>query len=129
MGWDHAVRERKLAPFGEYKPERYRVVVHDTFQQHRLEMAALILCGKSDIPALLLFCAEYAIARHPELKVFRRIFRKGLREIGAALQAKSEVLGSWEREAEQDRRKAEAVSRFRTWADPALWEEIRRVKG
>jgi hypothetical protein len=41
MGWEHTARQRRLAPIGEYSPEPYRVVVHDTFQQYRFRMAAL----------------------------------------------------------------------------------------
>lgn len=123
MGWEHTVREKKLAPIGEYKPERYRVVVHDTFQQHRLETAASILCGKADLAAFFLFCAEYVIANHRRLKGFRRIFRKGIREIRAAVAEPIEP-GFREPESEQERRREEAVSRFRKWADPALYEEI-----
>ena len=76
MGWEHTARQKRLAPIGEYSPEPYRVVVHDTFQQYRLRTAALTLCRKSDIPEFLLFCAEYVLTRHPELKRFRRVFRK-----------------------------------------------------
>jgi hypothetical protein len=128
MGWDHAARQRRLAPIGEYRPEPYRVVVHDTFEQYRLRTAALTLCRKSDIPEFLLFCAEYVLTRHPELKRFRRVFRKGAREILAAA-AEPIGPGFLEPESERERRRQRALDRFCTWAGPALREDTAGEKG
>ena len=122
MGWDTAVRQRKLAPIGEYRPEPYRVVVHDTFQQYRLRMAALAIRNGMSVPEFLLFCAEYVISHHRQLKGFRRIFRKGAREILAAA-AEPIGPGFLEPESERNRRRERALHRFCEWAGPALYED------
>lgn len=123
MGWDHTARERRLAPIGEYRPEPYRVVVHDTFQQYKLRMAALTIRNGMSVQEFLLFCAEYVIAHHRQLKSFRRIFRKGAREIVAAA-AKPIGPGFMFPESEQNRRRQAALNRFCTWAGEALHEDI-----
>lgn len=135
MGWEHTVREKRLAPFGEYRPEKYRVVVHDTFFQYRLRMAALVIRSGMSVPELLLFCAEYVISHHRDLKRFRAVFRKGARQLQAAAAVPIEP-GIREPESERERRRQAALDRFCDWAGPALrdggtgeayrpnWEEL-----
>ncbi len=121
MGWEHTARQKRLAPIGEYRPQAYRVVVHDTFQQYRLSMAALEIRRTSDLPAFLLFCAEYVIQHHRELKRLRSVFRRGARQIRAAVAAPIEP-GCLSPESERERRRQAALDRFSTWAGPALRE-------
>jgi hypothetical protein len=122
MGWEHTARQRRLAPIGEYRPQGYRVVVHDTFEQHKLTTAALEICRNSDVPAFLLYCARYVIKHHRELKRFRRIFGKGAREILAAV-AEPIGPGFLFPESEERRRRQAALDRFCSWAGPALRED------
>ena len=71
MGWEHTARQRRLAPIGEYSPEAHRVVVHDSFQQYRLRMAALtliLLNDEFDAADALLHCvAGRVVGRRAEL--------------------------------------------------------------
>ena len=128
MGWEHTARQRRPAPIGEYSPEPYRVVVHDTFQQYRLRMAALAIQNDMSVPEFLLFCAEYVLTHHRDLKRVRRVFRKGAREILAAV---AEPIGPdfQEPESEQERRRRAALDRFSTWAGPALRKDTAGEKG
>jgi hypothetical protein len=121
MGWEHTARQQRLAPIGEYKPQPYRVVVHDTFQQYRLSMAALEIRKSMSVPEFLLFCAEYVIKHHRELKRFRRVFHKGARQILAAV-AEPIGPGFLFPESEERRRRQAALDRFCSWAGPALRE-------
>ena len=125
MGWEHTARQKKLAPYGEYRPESYRVVVHDTFLHYRLRMAAQVLGYSSNIPGFLLTCVEYVIAHHREFKVFRRVFRKGFQEIQAASETPLPP-NVREPEAERDHRRRAALEHFCAWAHPVLWEETRK---
>ncbi|HEX3130796.1 MAG TPA: hypothetical protein VH394_25905 [Thermoanaerobaculia bacterium] len=64
MGWDHTVREKRLAPIGEYQPQVYRVTVHDTFEQHYLQMAAGAIRNGMSVSEFLLFAARYVLRNH-----------------------------------------------------------------
>lgn len=128
MGWDHTARQRRLAPIGEYRPEPYRVVVHDTFQQYRLRMAALAIQNGMSVPEFLLFCAEHVISRHRRLARVRRVFRKGARQILAAVAAPIGP-GFLEPDSERERRRRAALDRFSAWAGPALREDTAGEKG
>ncbi|HEX4962623.1 MAG TPA: hypothetical protein VF173_17435 [Thermoanaerobaculia bacterium] len=120
MTWNHAVRRRRLAPIGTYEPEPYRVVVHDTFQQYKLRMAATQIRSGMSVPEFLLFAAEYAIAHHRELRHFGAIFRKGAREIIAAGSAPIEPSPFSSPEFRRDRRIETALCHFCTWAGEKL---------
>lgn len=109
----------KLATVGEHRPEVYRVVIPDTFQQYRLSMAALEVRNGMSVPELLLFCVEHFIFHHRRFKGFRRIFRKGKGEILAAAAEPIEP-GFREPESERNRRRQKALDRFCAWAGPAL---------
>ena len=128
MGWEHTARQRRLAPVGEYRPQSHRIVIHDTFQQYRLSMAALEIRKDAPIPEFLLFCVEYVIKHHRELKRFRRVFGKGAREILAAV-AEPIGPGCLEPESERARRRRAALDRFCSWAGPALREGARAEGG
>jgi hypothetical protein len=84
VGWDHTAREERLAPIGEYRPERYRVIVHDTFQQRRLTAAALLIRNGMSLPEFFLYCAEYVMDHHRRLGAVRKAYRKAARRIVAA---------------------------------------------
>ena len=122
MSWTRA-RRKLLAPVGQYKPETFRVVVHDTFQQYTLRMAAQVIRNGMSVPEFLLFCAAYVISHHRELKRFRSIFRKGELEIlaAAASPVGPEVL---EPETERERRREVAFERFARRAERELHEDI-----
>jgi len=83
MGWEHTAREERLAPVGEYRPEVYRVTVHDTFQQRRLSAAAHSIRNGMSLPEFFLWCAEYAIERHRQLAAVRKAYRRAARRIVA----------------------------------------------
>ena len=119
MAWHHTAREKQLAPIGQYRPYPYRVVVHDTFRQYQLSMAALIIRNGMSVPEFLLFSAGYVLTHHRELKRFRSVFRKGAREILAAV---AEPIGpeTLEPISEQERRREEAFQRFAEWAEGEL---------
>jgi hypothetical protein len=119
MGWDHDARQRRLAPVGEYEPKAYRVVVHDSFYRRRLEVAALDVHHASSVAEFLLHCAEYVITHRREFKRFRAVFRKGRREILAAVNAPVDPAFR-EPESERLRRRRKAMDRFSTWAGPAI---------
>jgi hypothetical protein len=85
MGWDHTARQKRLAPIGEYRPEVYRVTVYDTFQQARLRAAAYAIRNGMSLPEFLLWCADYVLDHHRKLATVRRVYRKGAREISAAV--------------------------------------------
>jgi len=127
VGWDHTAREERLAPIGEYRPEVYRITVHDAFEQYRLRMAGLVIRNGMTVPEFFLFCAGYVLDHHCRLKRFRAIFRKGAREIADARRAPVPVTFQ-EPEAERTRRRREALARFCEWASAELVAEIRREK-
>jgi hypothetical protein len=81
MGWDHTVREKRLAPIGEYQPQVYRVTVHDTFEQLYLQLAAGAIRNGMSVSEFLLFAARYVLRNHRDLRHVQRIFRKGARAI------------------------------------------------
>jgi hypothetical protein len=81
MGWDHTVRQKRLAPIGEYQPQVYRVTVHDTFEQCYLQMAAGAIRNGMSISEFLLFATRYVLRNHRDLRHVQRIFRKGARAI------------------------------------------------
>ena len=111
MGWEHTAREKRRAPVGEYRPERYRVVVYDTFHQYKLHAAALVIHNGMSIPEFFLYCTEYVLDHHRKLKHLRRVFRKGAREVCAAA---AEPVGPefMEPKSEQERRRRAALDRF-----------------
>lgn len=125
MGWEHTARHKRLAPIGEYQPETYRVTVHDTFQQYRLRMAALAISNGMTVPEFYAFAVDYVLAHHRKLARLRAVFRKGAREIGAAVYAPIPANFA-EPEAERDRRRRVALDRFAVWAGPEL---TRREEG
>ncbi len=119
-------RARERFPMGERKPVTFRVVVHDTFHQYALRMAAQRIRNGMDVPEFLLFCAGYVIDHHRELKRFRSIFRKGVKDIRAAVAA---VLGTKHDpvtpgesslESRRERAREEAFNRFARWAEGEL---------
>src|SRR5688572_20648583 len=125
MSWAQTAREKQLAPVGFYKPETYRVKVHDTFHQHALRMAAQSIRNGMTVPEFLLFCAGYVIRNHRELKRFRSIFRKGAKDIKAAAVAPVGEVGPLTlAETVRDRRRGEAFDRFARWAERELHEDI-----
>lgn len=83
MGWDHTVREKRLAPIGEYQPQVYRMTVHDTFEQHYLQMAAGAIRNGMSVSEFLLFAARYVLRNHKDLRHVQRIYRKGAQAIKA----------------------------------------------
>ena len=123
MGWEHTAREKRRAPIGEYEPEVYRVKVYDTFEQHRLGLAALLIRNGMSIPEFFLYCADYVLRNHRKLKRLRSVFRQGAREIRAAVSAP--IPSNYqEPESERDRRRREALARFRQRAGRELHEDI-----
>jgi hypothetical protein len=104
VSWATTAREKQRAPIGQYKPKAYRVVVYDTFAQYKLRRAALVIRNGMDVPEFLLFCADYVLTHHRELKRFRSIFRKGAKDIKAAVP--------------EDRE--EVFERFARWAEGEL---------
>jgi len=85
MGWER--RDRQHPPVGEFKPVAYRVVVNDTYVQHMFRNAALVIRNGSDVPEFLLFCATYVLTHHRSLTHLRKVYRKGKRDIQAAVDA------------------------------------------
>jgi uncharacterized protein (UPF0305 family) len=122
MGWDHADRRKRLAPIGEYRPEVYRVTVHDTFRQLELEMAALGIQNGMSVAEFLLFSARYVIRNHRKLKKTRMVIRMGLQEVRRAVR---DPIGPefTEPESERERRRRYALKRFKEWAWPALFPQ------
>jgi hypothetical protein len=120
MTWDHAARQKRLAPIGQYRPEPYRVTVHDTFQQYKLRMAAFQIQSGMTVPEFLIFAADYAISHHRKLRHFGAIFRKGARQIVAAVSAPIEPSPLSCPESERERRRERAVDRFCSWAGAKL---------
>jgi hypothetical protein len=122
MGWDHQERRKRLAQVGEYRPEVYRVKVHDTFRQLELEMAALGIENGMSVADFLLFSARYVISHHRRLKKTRRVVRMGLQEVRRAVR---EPIGPevQEPESERDRRRRYALKRFKEWAWPELFPQ------
>jgi hypothetical protein len=116
-------RNRQHPLIGKHKAQAYRVVVVDTFKQHRLTMAALVIRNGWTVPQFLLYCAYYVIARHHELKHLRALFRKGERDILAAARSPvgPEIM---EPETERERRRERAFERFARWAESELHEDI-----
>lgn len=126
MSWAHSAREKQLAPVGFYKPETYRVKVHDTFHQYALRMAAHSV-GSKDVPEFFLFCVRYVVDHHRDLKRFRKVFRKGVKDIQAAAAAPvdDEVSPLVLADTVRDRRRREAFDRFARWAEGELSREGR----
>lgn len=120
MSWADTARQKKLAPIGTYRPEPYRAVVHDTFQQFEFRMAARAF-GLT-VPAFLIFAAGYTIAHHRELRHFKAIFRKGVRELAAA-ESKVNPSPHSSNESQRDRLVESALDRFSEWATPKLMRE------
>ena len=121
MGWDDTLRQKRLAPIGEYRPEVYRVKVHDTFRQIELEMAALGIENGMSVAEFLLFSARYVIRHHRKLKKVRQVIRMGRREINLAIRHPE---GSGiDQETERDRNRRYALKRFKEWAWPELFPQ------
>lgn len=73
--------DREAACLGLYHPCSYEVRIDDTHDQWKLRLASDALFGQSaGIPSFLLWCAEYVIAHHRELKEVRRTIREVERE-------------------------------------------------
>ena len=124
MGWDDTLRQKRLAPIGEYQPQVYRVTVHDTFRQLELEMAALGIENGMSVADFLLFSARYVIRHHRRLKKTRMVVRMGLQEIRRAVR---EPIGSGiDQETERDRNRRYALQRFKEWAWPELFPQAAR---
>jgi hypothetical protein len=123
-------RNRQHPPIGQYKPKPYRVVVVDTFKQHRLALAALVIRNGWTVPQFLLYAADYVIAKHPELKHLRSVFRKGERNLSAAVKrvpgTKWDPVtpGESSLESRRERAREEAFERFARWAESELHEDI-----
>jgi hypothetical protein len=115
-------RNQRHSPVGQDKPEAYRVVVYDTFFQHMFRNAALVIRNGSDVPEFLLYCASYVLTHHRSLTHLRKIYRKGKRDIQAAVDAVPG--GSPEQESERRRARGQAFDRFARWADSELHEDI-----
>lgn len=121
MGWDDTLRQKRLAPIGEYRPEVYRVKVHDTFRQLELEMAALGIQNGMSVAEFLLYSARYVIRYHRKLKKTRQVVRMGRREINLAIRHPE---GSGiDQERERDRNRRYALKRFQEWAWPELFPQ------
>lgn len=123
MSWARTARQKQLAPVGQFRPETFRVVVHDTFQQFKLHTAAHVIRNGMLVPEFLLFCAAYVIRHHRDLKRFRSIFREGERDIlaAAASPVGPEIM---EPETERERRRALVFERFARRAEAELHEDI-----
>jgi hypothetical protein len=121
MGWDDTVRQKKLAPIGEYRPQVYRVTVHDTFRQLELEMAALGIQNGMSVADFLLFSARYVIRNHRKLKKTRMVIRMGRREMYLA--TRHPIGSGIDQETERDRNRRYALKRFQEWAWPELFPE------
>lgn len=115
-------QQRRHPPVGQDKPEAYRVVVYDTFIQSMLCNAALVIRNGSDVPEFLLFCANYVLTRHRSLTRLRRIYRKGKRDIQAAVDAVPG--GSPEQESERRWAREKAFEQFARRASGELHEDI-----
>jgi hypothetical protein len=127
MSWAQTAREKQLAPIGQYKPEAFCIVVHDSFKQCALRMAAQVIRNGMTVPEFLLFCAGYVIRNHREFKRFRSIFRKRAKDIKAAAAApvdESEISPYTLAETVRDRRREEAFDRFARWAERELYQDI-----
>ncbi|MFY9825600.1 MAG: hypothetical protein WAM82_29775 [Thermoanaerobaculia bacterium] len=116
-------RQRRLATIGTYEPTSYRVTVHDSFQQYKLRMAAVQIQSGLSVPEFLLFAASYTIARHPKLRHFGAIFRKGARQLAAVASVPEESSPYSSPELQRDRRMETALCHFCTWAGPRLIRE------
>ncbi len=119
MGWDDTVRQKKLAPIGEYRPAVYRVKVHDTFRQVELELASLSIQNGMSVADFLLFSARYVIRNHRKLKKARQVLRMGRREM--VLANRHPPGRGIDQERERDRNRRYALSRFVEWAWPELF--------
>jgi len=117
MGWEHTAREKRLAPIGEYRPEVYRVTVHDTFQQARLRAAVYVIHNGMSLPDFLLWCADYVIAHHRQLATVRKVYRKGAREISAAVREPANTTDPVRIDQLREIRRREALEAFsdRAW--------------
>ncbi len=119
MSWNHASNRKRLAPVGNYRPESYRVTVHDTFEQYKLRMAAVQIRSGMTVPEFLIFAAGYTIAHNRELRHFAAVFRKGAREIAtAAAQVKPSSYSS--PESQRARLAESALCHFCAWAGDKL---------
>jgi hypothetical protein len=123
MGSEHTAREKQRAPIGEYRPEVYRVKVYDTFEQHRLRLAASLIRNGMSVPEFFLYSAKYVLRNHRKLKRLRSVFRQGAREIHAAMSAPIPS-GFSEPESERDRRRRDVVLRVCSWARRELHADI-----
>jgi hypothetical protein len=121
MGWDDTLRQKRLAPIGEYQPQVYRVTVHDTFRQLELEMASLGIQNGMSVAEFLLFSARYVIRNHRKLKKTRQVIRMGRREIHLA--TRYPIGPGIDQETERDRNRRYALKRFQEWAWPELFPE------
>jgi hypothetical protein len=119
MSWAQTARQKQLAPVGQYKPETYRVKVHDTFHQFSLRTAARCIDRNMGVPDFFLFCVRYVVDHHRELKRFRKVFAKGVKDIKAAAASPVGPQVS-EPEVERRRRSEQAFERFARWAEEEL---------
>jgi hypothetical protein len=120
MGWAEDARQERRAPIGLYDPERYTVTVYDSFQRYKLLLAAHTIANGMTIPQLYQYAMDYVFDHHRDLKHLRRVFRKGAREIRAAV---AEPIGPefMEPRSEKQRRREAALRRFAAWAGPELF--------
>jgi hypothetical protein len=73
VGWDHTAREKRLAPIGEYRPVRYSVIIHDSFEQAQLRAAALAIRNGMTVPE---FFQCYRSCESGEIWTFRSTLRR-----------------------------------------------------
>ena len=108
---------------GEDNPVAYRVVVRDTFDQYKFQVAAQMIRNGMPMAQFFLYCAEYVFFYHRRLKRVRAVFRKGAREIQAAAAGPNshEALC---RKSDRDRRRRIALDRFSRRAADELHDYI-----
>ena len=87
MAWYHNHRERLRAPYGEYRPKRHSVTIFDTYDQRRLEAAALAIQGDCFLGKFFLFCADFTIRRHPALRRLHRDYEAERKRLAARREA------------------------------------------
>lgn len=101
----HLDRRKLLAPYGEYRPQRITVTLHDTFDQRRIDAAMVAALGwGTRLAQFFIYCADYTIRHKPELAEIRREFEVERRE----LLAQKEAAQAREKEEQRERRNREA---------------------
>ena len=100
---DHdRLKARIAACKGTYSPTKYAVRIDDDHARWRYRIASAALFGEGiSIPGFLVWCAEYVILYHKDLKNVRRAIRQAERQMVRDKKKRERDDARWRREMQK----------------------------